>query len=475
MTKIVNLRNNIFNMMRYDRDEFLYLYNKTIDRLASYSVEEIENMEELDIFKEGIGSTDFKVFNIIKILNFTMKKFNPRFDTHERQIYCDARLRYIENRKKEIQKQLDNTSNLEKIPGQEVEDIVNLKDELLKLTFEEKDNHIHFYETDDETKIDNSEVGENIENVKVVGGYLDAVGIVETLEEKTPDKGFIKEGVTTYTEHVLNSFPEQKACIQKMKDDFEMLEKKYADIPEILNNSDDKVEKYSIFDLPRKIYEEIGNSIGNEFKDWNVHGKDFYKHLPTVLYNAILNVIHKHKDEILETINKPLVLKFMEKNNYVERVADSWDISVPDNYHAELSFHDKIIPTTLELFKIVEKPYTDSIIASVLKDSIKSISKILGHELTDPVIDDYIVRYKLVDKLKKELENKDEKTFLAINMAKQDKVNLNAFIEATKVPEKSNVQLFDENIKDYITPEQFIKTLDKYVKDVTTNSGDKND
>ena len=244
MTKIVNLRNNIFNMMRYDRDEFLYLYNKTIDRLASYSVEEIENMEELDIFKEGIGSTDFKVFNIIKILNFTMKKFNPRFDTHERQIYCDARLRYIENRKKEIQKQLDNMFNLEKIPGQEVEDVVNLKDELLKLTFEEKDNHIHFYETNNETKIDNSEVGENIENVKVVGGYLDAIGTIDTSEEEPKsdveellNKGDFKEAIKKHAAQSINTntYPNH-AGIQ------ESFANKYPDF-----NLVDKISKLSIF------------------------------------------------------------------------------------------------------------------------------------------------------------------------------------------------------------------------------------
>ncbi len=320
MTKIVNLRNNIFNMMRYDRDEFLYLYNKTIDRLASYSVEEIENMEELDIFKEGIGSTDFKVFNIIKILNFTMKKFNPRFDTHERQIYCDARLRYIENRKKEIQKQLDNMFNLEKIPGQEVEDVVNLKDELLKLTFEEKDNHIHFYETNDETKIDNSEVGENIENVKVVGGYLDAIGTIDTSEEELLNKGDFKEAIKKHAAQSINTntYPNQ-AGIQELVDQHKTLEKKYVDIPEILNNSNNEKET--------------------------------------------------------------------------------------------LPYHDKIIPTTLELLTIINEPYSDIVLDMVLKDNIKSLSRITGCGLTDPVIDDYIVRYKLVDKLKKELEKKDKTSF----------------------------------------------------------------
>ena len=141
-TKIINMRNNIFDIMRYNREEFLYLYNKTVDRLAAYSVKEIESMEEFNIFKEGIGSTDFKAFNIIKILNFVMKTFNPYFNTHEREIYVKARERFIEDRLTVLKERNQNNLNHD--------EILSVNSELLDLTMELKDNRIFYYTENEE-------------------------------------------------------------------------------------------------------------------------------------------------------------------------------------------------------------------------------------------------------------------------------------------------------------------------------------
>ena len=91
--KLINMKNNIFNIARYDKEEFLYMYNKTIDRLAEYSVEELEEREDLFIFKEGIGSSDYIAFNVIKIMNLIMKLQRPHNKTHEREVYKQARER----------------------------------------------------------------------------------------------------------------------------------------------------------------------------------------------------------------------------------------------------------------------------------------------------------------------------------------------------------------------------------------------
>ena len=142
--KLINMRNNIFNMMRYDKDEILYLYNKTVDRVSEFSIKELDENKDLAIFKEGIGSEDHVAFNIIKIMNFNLKLQRPELELNERKVYVEARERFLENKQKDLEKQRDEIMANMIDPQTINPDLTNIQSDLMNILFELKDNRVFY-------------------------------------------------------------------------------------------------------------------------------------------------------------------------------------------------------------------------------------------------------------------------------------------------------------------------------------------
>ena len=143
--KLIDMRNNIFNMMRYDKDEILYLYNKTVDRVSEFSIKELDENKDLAIFREGIGSEDHVAFNIIKIMNFNLKLQRPELELNERKVYVEARERFLENKQKDLEKQRDEIMANMIDPQTINPDLTTIQSELMNIQFELKDNRLFYY------------------------------------------------------------------------------------------------------------------------------------------------------------------------------------------------------------------------------------------------------------------------------------------------------------------------------------------
>ena len=143
--KLINMRNNIFNMMRYDKDEILYLYNKTVDRVSEFSIKELDENKDLAIFREGIGSEDHVAFNIIKIMNFNLKLQRPELELNERKVYVEARERFLKNKQKDLEKQRDEIMANMIDPQTINPDLTTIQSELMNIQFELKDNRLFYY------------------------------------------------------------------------------------------------------------------------------------------------------------------------------------------------------------------------------------------------------------------------------------------------------------------------------------------